>query len=41
MIKVLSENIKKRIEKNSFKTLEQKYNWESQEKILFEAYNEL
>jgi hypothetical protein len=41
MIKVLSENINSRIEKNSFKTLKQKYNWESQEKVLIEAYNEL
>ncbi len=41
LVEAIQETNNAQINKDSFKTLKQKYNWESQEKILLEAYNEL
>lgn len=41
LIKAIQKTNNEQINIDLFKTLKQKYNWESQEKVLFEAYNEL
>ncbi len=41
LVEAIQKTNNEQINKDSFKTLKQKYNWKSQEKILLEAYNEL